>query len=163
MTSKSDLTEQEWEQVLHGPPTAGLIVLTAQRGGTFRETYAMAKTYAEARQQHGASELLDDIVSHKPEMDHTRHHSPEELREYGLKQLRDAVAVLEQKATPDEVAAYRGFVLQVANAVAGAHREHGADVSPAEQQAVDEITAALGGGSGDGDSAGGDASGGAAA
>ena len=146
MTAKSDFTEQEWDQVLHGPPTAGMIVLTAQRGGTFRETYAMAKTYAEARQHHGASELLDAIVSAKPEMDHTRYHSPDELKENGLQHLRDAVGVLEQKATPDEVDAYRAFVLQVAGNVAHAHREHGADVSPAEQGAVDEITAALSGG-----------------
>ena len=147
MTAKSDFTEQEWEQVLHGPPTAGLIVLTAQRGGTFRETFAMAKTYAEARQQHGASQLLDEIVSHKPEMDHTRYHSPDELRQTGLQHLRDAVAVLEQKATPDEVQAYRAFVIQVAQNVAHAHREDGADVSPAEQSAVDDVTAALGGAS----------------
>ena len=145
MTAKSDFTEQEWEQVLHGPPTAGMIVLTAQRGGTFRETYAMAKTYADARQHHGASELLDEIVSAKPDMDHTRYHSPDELRQNGLQHLRDAIAILQQKATPDEVEAYRGFVLQVANNVAGAHREHGSEVSPAEQGAVDEITAALSG------------------
>lgn len=145
MTSKSDLTEQEWAQVLHGPPTAGLIVLSAQRGGTFRETFAMAKTYTEARQQHGSSQLLDEIVSHKPEMDHTRYHSPDELRQAGLAHLRDAVAVLEQKATPEELDAYRAFVLQVANAVAHAHREHDVDVSPAEQEAVDQVTAALSG------------------
>src|SRR5205807_9931179 len=43
------------------PPSAGLIVITAQRGGSFRESIAMAKSYVEARQDHGASELLDEI------------------------------------------------------------------------------------------------------
>ena len=36
-----------------------MIVVTAQRGGSFRETFAIAKAYIEARKQHGESELLD--------------------------------------------------------------------------------------------------------
>jgi hypothetical protein len=43
MTGKADFTEQEWALVLEGPPSAGMIVLTAQRGGTIRETFAIAK------------------------------------------------------------------------------------------------------------------------
>ena len=53
MTSKADFTEQEWELVRAGPPTAGMITLLASSGGTFRETWALAKTFAEARQQCG--------------------------------------------------------------------------------------------------------------
>ena len=100
MTTKADLTPEDWETVREGPPLAGLTVLSAQRGGTFRETFAMAKAYTEARRQHGASELLDELVGAKPEMDHTRHGSYEELKEHALQRLRDAVAVLERAATP---------------------------------------------------------------
>jgi hypothetical protein len=119
--------------------------VTAQRGGTFRESIAMAKAYVEARQQHGGSELVDEIVSVKPERDHTRYHSVEELKEHGLQHLRDAVALLEQKATPDEVEAYRTFVLTLAEKVANAHREGGQSVSDAERAAIEEISASLGG------------------
>ena len=84
MTGKADFTDEEWHLVVQGPPTAGMIVVTAQRGGTFRETFSIAKSYVEARQQHGQSALLDEIVSAKPELDRTRFHSPEELREHGL-------------------------------------------------------------------------------
>jgi hypothetical protein len=49
MTGKADFAEGDWRVVLEGPPTAGLIVVTAQRGGTFRETLAIAKAYVEAR------------------------------------------------------------------------------------------------------------------
>jgi len=59
MTGKADFTQQEWDLVLEGPPSAGMIVVTAQRGGTIRETLAIARAYVEARQQHGESELLD--------------------------------------------------------------------------------------------------------
>ncbi|MCW2976775.1 MAG: hypothetical protein JWM06_2056, partial [Actinomycetia bacterium] len=62
MTGKSDFTDEEWKLVLEGPPTAGMIVMTAEGGGTFRETWALAQVYTEARKQQGESELLDAIV-----------------------------------------------------------------------------------------------------
>ena len=94
MTAKSDFTTEESQLVLEAPPSAGMIVVTAQRGGSFRETIAMAKAYTEARQQHGESELLDDIVAAKPQRDHTHYHSPEEFKQHGLQHLRDSVALL---------------------------------------------------------------------
>ena len=150
MTDKSDFTEQEWDMVLKGPPAAGMIVATAAKGGTFKESIAIAKSYAEARQQHGASELLDAIASAKPEVEHHLYHSYDELKQAGLAQLRDAVGVLESKATPDEVNDYRRFVLTLADHVANAHREDGVAVSGGEQAAIADITAALGG-EGEGD------------
>jgi hypothetical protein len=148
MTAKADFTTEEWQMILEAPPSAGMIVITAQRGGSFRETIAMAKSYAEARQAHGKSELLDEIVSAKPERDHTHYHSPDELKTSGLQHLRDAVAALGTKATPDEVEEYRRFILTLSAHVAAAHREHGVDVSDAEQGAINEIAAALGAGAG---------------
>ena len=145
MTGKADFTPEDWNVVLEGPPSAGLNVITAQRGGTFRETISMAKAYTEARQHHGASELLDEIVAAKPHVDHTRYHSPDELRQAGLQRVRDAVALLAQKATPDEVEEYRRFVLNLADKVANAHREGGdSAVSDAERAAIEEIRTALG-------------------
>ncbi len=146
MTARTDFTEEEWKSVLRGPTSAGMIVVTAQSGGMLRETYSMAKAYAEARERHGASELLDAIVSQKPETDHTRYHSPEELRHAGLQHIRDAVALLEQKATPAEVDDYREFVVALATKVAEAHKEDGSDdpVGAGEQDAIGEIRAALG-------------------
>src|SRR5437867_5017811 len=135
MTAKADFTEEEWRTVLEGPPSAGLVVATAQRGGTFRETLAIAKTYAEARKHHGESALLDEIASAKPAPDQTRYHSLEELKEHGLEHLRDAVDLLERKATPEELEDYRRFVLTLADRVANAHREGGEGISPAEQAA----------------------------
>jgi hypothetical protein len=143
MTSKSDFTTEEWQVILEAPPSAGMIVVTAQRGGSFRETIAMAKAYVEARQQHGESELLDEIVAAKPERDHTHYHSPEDLKQHGLQHVRDAVAMLERKATPEEVDEYRQFVITLSHKVAAAHREHDQDVSDSEQAAISEITGAL--------------------
>jgi peptidyl-tRNA hydrolase len=144
MTTKAAFTPEEWTVVLEGPPTAGMIVITAAHGGMVRETVAMSKAYAEARAQHGESELLDEIVAAKPQVDHTRYHSVEQLKEHGLANLRDATALLESKATPEERDDYRHFVVALASRVAAAHKEHGQAVSPAEAAAIEEITAALG-------------------
>jgi hypothetical protein len=144
MTGRADFTQEEWELVLEGPPSAGVIVVTAQRGGIFRESIAMAKTYVEARREHGESELLDEIVAAKPERDQTRYHSVEELKQHGLQHLRDAVELLERKATAEEVEDYRRFVLTLADRVANAHREGGETVSNAERAAIEEISASLG-------------------
>jgi len=144
MTTKAAFSPEEWKVVLEGPPTAGMIVITAARGGMFRETVAMSKAYTEARAEHGDSELLDEIVAAKPHMDHTRYHSAEELRDNGLRHLRDAVALVDSKATTQERDDYRRFALTLANKVAAAHKEGGQSVSPAEAEAIQQITAALG-------------------
>ena len=146
MTRKADFTEEEWELLREGPPTAGIVAASASSGGSFRESWAIAKAYAEARKEHGASELLDDLVSSGPKT--KRYHSAEEANSEGLKRLSDAVALLEQKAGPDEVSGYKKFTLDVAHAAAEAHKEkHEVEsVSVAEREAIERIAASLNGG-----------------
>jgi hypothetical protein len=147
MTTTADFTPEEWKLVLEGPTSAGMLVMTAQRGGLLRETVSMARAYADARQHHGQSELLDEIVASKPVVDHTRYSSLEELKERCLAHLRDAAALLERKATPQEVDEYKRFIVNLADKVASAHREgRGGDgaVSDAEQAAIATIAQALG-------------------
>jgi hypothetical protein len=148
MTGKADFTDEEWDLILEAPPSAGLLVITSDRGGSVRESFSMAKAYAEARQQHGESQLLDEIVNAKPEVDHTRAHSPEELKQRSLQHLRDAIALLKQKASDEEVDEYRKFILGLANHVAEARKEgflglSGERVSEEERTALAEIESAL--------------------
>jgi hypothetical protein len=146
MTSKADFTAEEWKLILEGPPSAGMIVITAQRGGLLRETVSMAKAYAEARQHHGKSELLDELVAAKPAVDHTRYGSLEELKEHCLAHLRDAVALLDGKAPAQELDEYKQFILNLSEKVAAAHREGRGEepVSDAERAAIAAIAQALG-------------------
>jgi hypothetical protein len=144
MTGKADFTEEEWTLLREAPTSAGMLVVQADKGGMFRETFSMAKAYTEARKQHGASQLLDDVVSAKPQVDRSRAGSEEELHANLLQHIRDADALLTRKATPEELAEYRGFVLKVANRVAEAHREGDEQVSEPERQAIAEIRAATG-------------------
>jgi hypothetical protein len=143
MTKSDAFSPDEWKLLLEAPTSAGMIVVTASRGGTFRESFAMSKAYVEARSEHGKSELLDQIVGSKPKTDHTRPHSAAELKAHGLQHLTDAVALLDSKATPQEVADYKQFVLILAQKVASAHREEGQAVSPSEAEAIKEIESAL--------------------
>ena len=141
MTGKGDFTADEWELVREGPPTAGIMVAFASRGGSFRESWALAKTFTEARQKHAESELLDAIVAERPHID--RYHSREEAESEGLRQLGEAVALLEQKAAPDELESYKKFTLDVARRVAEAHKERDAGVSTEETQTIEKIRSTL--------------------
>jgi hypothetical protein len=144
VTGKADFSEQEWKLVTEAPPLAGLMVASAQRGGTFREAMSLGKSYAEARQQHGSSELLDEIVGTRPKVDHERYHSPEELRAHVLERLGEAGAVVRAKASAQEAEDYAGFVHALAERVANAHREGGEAVTEAERAALEAIDAAIG-------------------
>ena len=148
MTGKADFTDDEWKQVLEGPTGAGMAVIVSDRGGSIRETFSMAKAYAEARKDHGESELLDEVTAAKPEMDRTRYKTPEEMREGAINQIREAMEVLKGKASPEEVEQYRKFVLDLANRVAEARKEgfmglSGERVSDDERAAIQEVEAAL--------------------
>jgi hypothetical protein len=144
MTGKADFTEEEWETVLEGPTSAGLIVSTAQRGGSFRESFSLAKAFAEARNATGASDLMDEVARSKPKVDRERQGSVEDLKEHHLGIIREAVSLLESKASPEELADYRRFTLSLAERVARAKEESEEPVSDAERAAIDEISVALG-------------------
>jgi hypothetical protein len=149
MTKKADFNAEEWSTLVEAPVLAGMRVVTAGRGGTIRETMAMGKVYAAARQQHGESELLDNLVSSPPTMDPQRVGSSGDVKGAVEQRLREAVGILEGKATAEELDAYRGFVVTLAEAVANAHKEGGfmgvggTPVSEDERRALDEIAATL--------------------
>jgi hypothetical protein len=149
MTRKADFNAEDWERVVEGPLLAGMRVVAADRGGTIRESLAMGQAYAHARQQQGESELLDELVSAPPAMDPNRLRDGGDLAAKIDSGLRDAVRLVEQKASPEEVDAYKGFVVTVAEAVANAHREGGflgiggKPVSDSERAAIDEIKTTL--------------------
>src|SRR5262249_44392865 len=103
MTAKSDFTPDEWKLIQEGPATAGMILISAERGGTSGETSALAGAYTDARKKPGESDLLDELVASKPEFDRHRYKTTEELHAEGMKQIGAAVTLLRSKATPDEV------------------------------------------------------------
>jgi hypothetical protein len=151
MTRRADFNAEDWSTVVNGPLYAGMRVINADRGGRLRETAAMGRVYQEARERHGESELLDELIKSPPSID------PDQLRAAGgdiaalaSRQLREASRIIEAKATASEIEDYKRFVWTVAQAVAHAHKEGGflgvggKPVSDAENRALDEISTALG-------------------
>lgn len=151
MTRKADFNAEEWTIVVEGPVYAGMRVIAADRGGTLRETVAMGRVYQEARERHGASSLLDEIITSPAAIDAQRMRQPDDdVAEITRAHLRRAMSILEAKAGPEEIDDYKRFVMTVAQTVAGAHKEGGflgfggTQISAAEEQALDEISIALG-------------------
>ena len=151
MTRKADFNADEWSTVVEGPLLAGARVITAGRGGTIRESLALGKVYAHAREQQGQSELLDELVSAPPVLDRNSLQGEGDISAIAAQRLREALAILADKASPEEVDAYKRFVRSLADAAAHAHKEGGflgmggKQVSDEEQSALDEISAVLGG------------------
>jgi hypothetical protein len=150
MTRKSEFNAEQWSHIVSAPALAALRVIAADRGGTIRESLSLARAYQEARQR-GGSELLDELVASAPELDRQELRSPEALREQTDQRLREALELLAQRATSEEVEDYKRFVLGVADTVAHAHREGGflgiggKEVSEREQAVLDELAATLSG------------------
>lgn len=149
MTDKAAFNAEEWSKLVEAPVLVALRVIAADRGGTLRESLSLGRAYAEARKE-GEGELMQAIVNSAPQIDPAGMQNPEGLAARADERLREALQLLEQKGTPEEVEAYRRFVLSVAETVARAHREGGflgiggKDVSEPEQAVLDDLAATLG-------------------
>ena len=141
MANRADFSDEEWKALQEGINGAGMFVALADRGffDSFKEANALAHHLREA---HGRSEsvLIRDLVTgHDRPFGMTA--SPQEIEQSTVATLQQAVAVLEAKS-PEDLPAYRQFVLDVAQSVAEAAK----GVSPQENQALDRIRLALGSG-----------------
>jgi hypothetical protein len=145
MTTKSEFNGEEWERVARAPALAGVMVALADRGGSFRESLALGKAYAAAKRDDGGTELLKELVASPPSLNRESAGQPDQIPE----QIREAVRIVEEKATPEEAEEYRQFILRLADVVAHAHKEGGVlgiggkEVSEEEQAALDRLSSTL--------------------
>jgi len=116
-----------------------MLVSVSDRGfiDTFKEAGSLAKHLANARKSSD-SEVVRGLAEVRGS-GFGLTSSPDEIESKTLEALRSSVSTLETKA-PDEVEAYRRFVLDLAQSVAGA-AEGGDDV---ESGALEKIRSALG-------------------
>ena len=149
MTRKEQFNAAEWEQIAEGPPLAAILVITASRGGSMRESLSVGEVYSDARDDKEAPELLQELLSTRPSVNPGRASSAEELRSQTTQRLREAATLVDERATPEEADAYKRFVIQAAQRAAERHKEGGflgvggQRVSDAEAAALAEIAAAL--------------------
>jgi hypothetical protein len=138
MAGTTNLNEQELDSLRKGVVGAGLLVSVSDRGfiDTFKEAGALAKHVANARQSTD-SELVRRVAEVRG-AGFGLTSSAAEVEGETLEALRTSVATLEAKA-PEEVDAYREFVIEVAESVAGA--AEGGD--PVEGGMLEKIKSAL--------------------
>jgi hypothetical protein len=139
MARKDDFTQGEWTTLEQGVMGATMLVATAEPGffDTFKETKAMAKHVADAR-TGASSELIKELAQESRLSGFGLVKNVQELEQDTVGALRSAVSTLHAKA-PDEVDAYRQFVLGIAQSVAKA----AGGVATSESGAIEKIKTAL--------------------
>ncbi len=138
MATKADFSEDEWHALQRGVTGAGMLVSVSDADFTdsFGEASALAKFLGEQRQKN-ESELVREVAAvHGGGFGLTA--SREKAETETMAALRSAVTTLSAKA-PDEVAAYRQLVLDLAQAVAGAK----GGVTETETKVIDSVREAL--------------------
>jgi hypothetical protein len=137
MAKKSDFTEQEWEQLRKGATGAGLLVSVSDRSffDSFKEAGSLAKHLAGGRSDE--SELVRELAGERGSGFGVKS-APQEIESETVEALSGAVSTLQAKA-PDEVEAYKSFVLELAEAVGKA----AGGGEAAEAGTIEKIRAAL--------------------
>jgi hypothetical protein len=155
MTSRSDFTDDEWERLGRAPLVVAMAISLADPGGpleTFKESSAALRTLAEAARDGGYGEFVQSVARDVAARAQRRQtplgdFKPDRgnARQEVLAELRTVNALLQQKATPEELAEFREWLRTAAQRAALAATEGGflgfggERVSEREQQMLETI------------------------
>jgi hypothetical protein len=159
MTSKADFTDEEWTRLKRAPFVAGMAVSLADPGGpieALRETSATLKTVLTAAERR-PGELVSEIAREASDDARQRKNplggfKPTKGANAGveiLDELRDVNRIVSEKASPEDAAGVRAWLLDSAKAAADAAKEggfmgfHAERVSEGEQRMLDSLGEAL--------------------
>jgi hypothetical protein len=159
MTTKADFTDEEWARLERAPIVAGMAISLADPGGPIeavKESMAAIKTVIEPAQSGGRGELVDAVAKSVTEKAQRRQSPVGDFKPRGalageqiLEELRAANGLVMKKATPEEAAGFREWLLAAAKRSAEAAKEGGflgfnaQRVSEGEQQMLDKLGEAL--------------------
>jgi hypothetical protein len=154
MTSKQDFTDQEWTRIRRGPIVAGVAISLADPGGPIELAKETAATLRSATLPPSQEELLASVALDLQGLAQHRQNPLGDFKPRGgqevLEELREVNELVTAKATPEEVEAFRRWLLAAAQAAADAGKEGGflgfggEQVSAGEQRMLDQVRAALG-------------------
>jgi hypothetical protein len=155
MTSKADFTDEEWARLERAPLVAGMAISLADPGGPIeavKETKAALQTVLAATERGDRGELVSAVA--RDSADAVRHHE----NPFGgfkpkgataaveiLDELRAVNALVSEKASAEDAAAFRTWLLDAAQAAADAAKEggfmgfHAVRVSEGEQEMLDRL------------------------
>jgi len=161
MLTKNSFAAEEWTTLRDTPYLVGLATLLAEPSGlgTIKESIAIAMSLRENQ----ASEVplirdLTNVAETQATQNSLRGRfagsqtplSKNVVRDLALEHARNSIAILSDKAEPEEIDAYRKLLYGLAEKVANASREGGVlgfggkAVSAAEQSFLDELQSTIG-------------------
>jgi hypothetical protein len=158
MTSKASFTYDEWGRVLRAPLVAGMAITIADPGGPIEISKEMMATLRAAIVPPSQEELLAAVALDLQTMMNEKQNPAKNFKPTSaatagteiLDELRAVIAIVAEKATPEEAQAFRGWLVAAAQAAADAAKEGGfmgfgaVQVSEGEQTMLDQLRSALG-------------------
>jgi hypothetical protein len=143
MTKQTDFTDDEWaiiQKTLHEP---GAAIMLAAPGGQLTEFFAIARAMMDAPEMFKQSELVQSLLAGMGQGIEPAKVESGSFMDQMIHHLRQAVKIIESKATPEETESYRQLVTYIADKIASAAKEGDKRVTDDEQRVLDEIRIAL--------------------
>ena len=153
MTSKQDFTDEEWTRIRRAPLVAGVAISLADPGGPIELAKETMATLRSATLPPSQEELLAAVALDVQALAQQKHNPLGDFKprngQQVLEELRGVNELVTAKATPEEVEAFRRWLVVAAQAAADAGKEGGflgfggEQVSAGEQRMLDQVRAAL--------------------
>ncbi|GAA1503995.1 hypothetical protein GCM10009740_39410 [Terrabacter terrae] len=157
MTAKSDFTEEEWTRVVRAPLVAGMAISLADPGGPIEAAKESMATLKSATNPPSHEQLLAEVALEIQATVQQRHNPVSGFKPTGgaqpgeqvLEELRAVQAIVAEKATAEETAAFGQWLVAAAQAAANAAKEGGFMgfgaqlVSEREQDMLDRVRATV--------------------
>jgi hypothetical protein len=154
MTSRQDFTDEEWTRIRRAPLVAGVAISLADPGGPIELAKETMATLRSATLPPSQEELLASVALEVQALAQHKQNPLGDFKPGGGQQVLEELGAVDQlvaaKATPEEVAAFRGWLVAAAQAAADAGKEGGflgfgaERVSAGEQRMLEQVRAAIG-------------------
>jgi hypothetical protein len=157
MTTKGDYTDEEWATLVRAPIVAGMAISIADPGGPIETTKEVMATLRAVTDPGTEAALVTSVSEEVKALAESRANPAGDFRPKGTmagQQVLDEIGkvndVLSTKATPEEAAAFRSWLLAVAKQAADAAKEGGfmgfgaTQVSEGEQEMLGRLATTLG-------------------
>src|SRR3954449_2126371 len=158
MTSKADFNEAEWTRLKRAPFVAGMAISLADPGGPIELAKETSASFKAATNPPSREQLLAEIALDIQAMTQERENPLTDFkptqgsdpRQQMLEELRAVSAIVSSKATAEETAAFKQWLLGTAQAAADAAKEGGflgfgaVQVSEGEKSMLEQLRVTLG-------------------
>jgi hypothetical protein len=157
VTTKSAFTADEWSRIVRAPMVAGLAISVADPGGPIEAAKESMAAIRSTINPPSREQLLTEVALEVQAMTQQRQnplrgYKPTTDRSPGEQVIEELQAVQEivvAKSTPDEAAAFGGWLIAAAQAAAEAAKEggfmgfHAQQISEREQAMLDRVRTAV--------------------